>query len=121
MSKTIVKIGIFGKYFFTGDFTLADSYISVIEAIKHAAFELGLKPEISWIDSGKLEKNARELENYQGIIVPGGFGSRDIEGKLSAIKYCRENKIPYLGLCYGMQLADRKSTRLNSSHMSISY
>ena len=105
MSKTIVKIGIVGKYFATGDFTLADSYISVIEAIKHAAFELGLKPEISWIDSGKLEKNARELENYQGIIVPGGFGSRDIEGKLSAIKYCRENKIPYLGLCYGMQLA----------------
>ncbi|KKS69841.1 MAG: CTP synthetase, partial [Candidatus Daviesbacteria bacterium GW2011_GWA2_42_7] len=92
MSKTIVKIGIVGKYFATGDFTLADSYISVIEAIKHAAFELGLKPEISWIDSGKLEKNARELENYQGIIVPGGFGSRDIEGKLSAIKYCRENK-----------------------------
>jgi len=105
MSKTIVKIGIVGKYFATGDFTLADSYISVIEAIKHAAFELGLKPEISWIDSGKLEKNARELENYQGIIVPGGFGSRDIEGKLSAIKYCRENKVPYLGLCYGMQLA----------------
>src|SRR3989344_7450059 len=105
MSKTIVKIGIVGKYFSTGDFTLADSYISVIEAIKHAAFELGLKPEISWIDSGKLEKNARELENYQGIIVPGGFGSRDIEGKLSAIKYCRENKVPYLGLCYGMQLA----------------
>lgn len=104
-SKKEVKIGIAGKYFATGDFTLADSYISVIEAVKHAAFNLGFKPEITWIDSGKAEKNPAILEGYQGIIVPGGFGSRDIEGKILAIKYCRENKIPYLGLCYGMQLA----------------
>lgn len=104
-AKKGVKIGIVGKYFSTGDFTLADSYISVIEAIKHASYNLGIKPSIDWIDSGKLEKNIQILKNYQGIIVPGGFGSRDIEGKIAAVKFCRENKIPYLGLCYGMHMA----------------
>lgn len=104
-AKSPVKIGIVGKYFATGDFTLSDSYISVIEAIKHASFNLRLKPEISWIDSSKLAKNASVLNDYQGIIVPGGFGSRDIEGKINAIRFARENNIPYLGLCYGMQLA----------------
>jgi len=106
-AKTPVKIGIVGKYFATGDFVLSDSYISVIEAVKHASFALGLKPEIAWIDANKFveSKNLEELKNYQGIIVPGGFGSRDIEGKIATIKFCRENKIPYLGLCYGMQLA----------------
>lgn len=99
-----VKIGIVGKYFTTGDYTLSDSYISVIEAIKHASWSLNLKPEITWIDSGKLENNTQILSDFDGIIVPGGFGSRDIDGKLLAIKYCRENNIPYLGLCYGMQL-----------------
>lgn len=100
-----VKIGIVGKYFSTGAFTLSDSYISVIEAIKHAAFSLGLSPQIDWIDAGKVEKNVDILNGYQGIIVPGGFGSRDIEGKIATIRYCRLNKIPYFGLCYGMQLA----------------
>ncbi len=100
-----LKIGIVGKYFSTGDFTLADSYISVIEALKHAAFTQGYKPEIAWIDSGKLLKDIDQLRDYQGIIVPGGFGSRDIEGKIEAIRFCRVNKIPYFGLCYGMQLA----------------
>lgn len=100
-----VKIGIVGKYFSTGNFTLADSYISVIEALKHASYEFGLKPDIDWVDSGKLLKYPEQLRAYQGIIVPGGFGSRDIDGKLLAIQYARENKVPYLGLCYGMQLA----------------
>ncbi|MDO8570775.1 MAG: CTP synthase [Candidatus Daviesbacteria bacterium] len=104
-AKKVVKIGIVGKYFTTGDFTLADSYISVIEALKHASYNQNLKPEITWIDSGKLLEDIKQLKNYQGIIVPGGFGSRDIDGKIEAIKYCRENKIPYFGLCYGMQLA----------------
>jgi len=104
-SKVPVKIGIVGKYFSTGDFTLSDSYISVIEAIKHASYNQNLKPEISWIESGKILGNIDQLKQYQGVIVPGGFGSRDIEGKIAAIKYCRENKIPYFGLCYGMQLA----------------
>ncbi len=104
--KTPVKIGIVGKYFIAGSFVLADSYISVIEAIKHASYSLKLKPQIEWLSSGEFEdkKNLKKLSQYQGIIVPGGFGSRGIEGKINVIKYCRENKIPYLGLCYGMQL-----------------
>lgn len=100
-----IKIGIVGKYFTTGDFTLLDSYISVIEAIKHASYKIGVKPEISWIDASKLENNPAQLNKFDGIIVPGGFGSRDVEGKIKAVEYVRKNNIPYLGLCYGMQLA----------------
>lgn len=102
-----VKIGIVGKYFGTGDCVLSDAYISVIEAIKHAAYSNGVRPVIDWVDSGRLEngsKNLETLKKYDGIIVPGGFGSRGIEGKLKTIEYARLNKIPYLGLCYGMQL-----------------
>lgn len=104
-AKTPLKIGIVGKYFTTGDFTLTDAYISVIEAVKHASYSLGFKPEIDWIDASKIEQDFGVLKGYKGIIVPGGFGSRDIEGKIRAIQYARENKIPYLGLCYGMQMA----------------
>ena len=100
-----VKIGIVGKYFTTGDFTLMDSYISVLEAIKHASYKDGVKPEITWIDASKLEESPQQLAKFDGVIVPGGFGSRDVEGKVADVKYVRENKIPYLGLCYGMQLA----------------
>lgn len=103
-----VKIGIVGKYFKTGDFVLSDVYISVIEAIKHAAYSLRRKPIIEWLESSTYESDPsslRELSNYDGILIPGGFGSRGIEGKISAIGYCREKKIPYFGLCYGMQLA----------------
>jgi len=100
-----VKIGIVGKYFTTGDFTLMDSYISVIEAIKHASYSMGLEPEVTWIDAAKLEEKPEQLSKFDGVIVPGGFGARDVEGKIAAVKYVRENKIPYLGLCYGMQLA----------------
>jgi len=103
-----VKIGIIGKYFGSGDFILTDSYISVIESIKHAAYSLKKKPIIEWLDSDVYEKDAsklKELEELDGIIVPGGFGNRGIEGKILAIEYCRKDKIPYFGLCYGMQLA----------------
>ncbi len=103
-----VKIGIVGKYFQTGDFTLTDSYISVIEAIKHAAWAHHRKPEIDWLNSEAYEKNPKnlkELDRYDGIIVPGGFGPRGVEGKILAIRYAREHAIPYFGLCYGMQLA----------------
>jgi CTP synthase len=103
--KKEIKIGIVGKYFSTGDFTLADSYVSVIESIKHASFTQGFKPQITWVDSGKILNNSEKLKEFNGIIVPGGFGSRDIEGKIETIRFCRENKIPYLGLCYGMQMA----------------
>jgi CTP synthase len=107
-AKKELKIGVVGKYFGTGDYTLADSYISVIEAVKHACWANNVKPNLTWIDSEEYEKNARklkELSKYDGIIVPGGFGGRGIEGIIKAIKYLRENNIPYFGLCYGMQLA----------------
>jgi len=103
-----VRIGIVGKYFKTGKFTLMDSYISIIEAIKHASWFYKRKPEIYWLSAENYEKRSRsvkELKNYDGIIVPGGFGSRGVEGKIKAIEFCRKNKIPYLGLCLGMQLA----------------
>jgi CTP synthase len=85
-----------------------DSYISVIEAIKHASWYYKRKPEISWLSAEQYEKRSRtirELKKFDGIIVPGGFGSRGIEGKIKAIEFCRKEKIPYLGLCLGMQLA----------------
>lgn len=106
--KSTVKIGIVGKYFGTGDFTLADSYLSVIEAIRHAAIAHSAKPEITWVDAEAFEKDKRklkQLDQFDGIIVPGGFGGRGIEGKIRAIEYARVKKIPYFGLCYGMQLA----------------
>jgi len=103
-----VKIGIVGKYFDIGAFKLSDSYISVIEAVKHAAWNNNVRPEIEWIDSKIFEKQPRKIVNLKkvdGIIVPGGFGLSGVEGKIATIKYARENKIPYLGLCLGMQLA----------------
>jgi len=106
--KKPVKIGIVGKYFETGSFSLMDSYISVIEAIKHACWSQNRHPEIHWLSAQKFEKDSRalkELKNYDGIIVPGGFGTRGTEGKIRVIGYLRKNKIPFLGLCLGMQLA----------------
>jgi CTP synthase len=106
--KGEVKIGIVGKYFGSGDFILTDSYISVLESIKHASYFWNLKPIIEWLDADAYEKNPaslEELKKYDGIIVPGGFGNRGTEGKIKAIGFCRENKIPFLGLCLGMQLA----------------
>jgi len=106
--KKQVKIAVVGKYFGTGDFELADSYISVIEATKHASWSHNTKPKFAWVDSERYEKDPKlvsELKDYDGVIVPGGFGTRGIEGIITAIKYVRTNNIPYLGLCYGMQLA----------------
>ena len=107
-AKKEIKIGIIGKYFETGDFILSDSYISVIESIKYGCWRHKCRPIISWINSDIYEKDKnklKELSDYDCLVVPGGFGSRGIEGKISAIQYARENKIPFLGLCYGMQLA----------------
>lgn len=103
-----VKIAVVGKYFGTGNYTLADSYHSVIEAIKHAAWFHKVKPILEWIDSEEFEAHdqaVEKLKNYDGIIVPGGFGTRGIEGIIRTIQFAREYKKPYLGLCYGMQLA----------------
>ncbi len=113
-AKKEVKIAIVGKYFETGDFVLSDSYISVIEAIKHACGQVGCKEKISWLSSEKYEKDreaVKELADYDGIIIPGGFGKRGVEGKIKAIQYARENEIPFLGLCLGMQLAVVEYTR----------
>jgi len=107
-SRRPVKIGIVGKYFGSGGFTLADSYISVIEALKHAAWFYNRKPELIWLNAEAYERTpslAKELSAFAGIVVPGGFGTRGVEGKIKAIEYVRKNKIPYLGLCYGLQLA----------------
>jgi CTP synthase len=106
--KGEVKIGIVGKYFGSGDFVLTDSYISVLESVKHAAYSWNKKPIIEWLDSDVYDKNPeklKELSDYDGIVIPGGFGNRGVEGKIQAIKYCRENKIPFLGLCLGLQLS----------------
>jgi CTP synthase len=105
-AKKEVNIGIVGKYFATGDFQLADSYISVIEALKHGCTANNCKPNLHWINTEEIEKNGvKSLKEFDGIIVPQGWGSRGSEGKIKTIEYCRKNNIPYFGLCYGMQMA----------------
>lgn len=102
-----INIAIVGKYFSTGDFILTDSYVSVLEAIKYSAYSQKVKPKIHTINANDFEKDNFDftiLNTFDGIIVPGGFGEKGIEGKLNVIRYARENKIPYFGLCYGMQL-----------------
>lgn len=96
-----LHIGIVGKYV-----ELHDAYMSVKEAVYHAASALGKTLHIHWIHSGELEKGKgfKELEAMQGIIVPGGFGYRGVEGKILAARFARENNVPYLGLCLGMQV-----------------
>ena len=128
-----VHIAIVGKYFNTGDFVLTDAYVSVLEAIKYSAYALGVEPVIHTVNAVDFEKEQVKsgsggagsggpnsaaakpigksrpihyaaLDKYDGILVPGGFGETGIEGKLNVIRYAREKKIPYFGLCYGMQL-----------------
>lgn len=99
-----VHVAIAGKYT-----ALEDSYASVVEALHHSAAHEGISMNISWIDTEAIEQDSdclqRQLKDIDGVIVPGGFGSRGIDGKLAVIRYCRENNLPYLGLCYGLQLA----------------
>lgn len=102
-----VKIALIGKYVKHGSNDHKDTYISVLEAIKHAGFANKLEPEVDMISAEDItDKNSKEkLEKYHGIVIPQGWGSRGMEGKIEAIKYARENNVPYLGLCYGMQMA----------------
>lgn len=97
-----VKIALVGKYV-----ALHDAYLSVAEALRHAGYLLGAKVEILWTDSETVTENnvADILKDADGILVPGGFGNRGIEGKIIAAKYARENNVPYLGICLGMQTA----------------
>ena len=100
-AEGVVKIGLVGKYV-----QLHDAYLSVAEALHHAGYWLKTNVEIGWIDSEEIaEENVRDLlSSCDGIIVPGGFGDRGIEGMIVAAKYARENKVPYFGICLGMQI-----------------
>jgi len=102
-----VNIAIIGKYLDIGNCQLTDSYLSIKEAIVHSAAHLNCRANISWLDSKNFEngKSTESLKDYDGIIIPGGFGSSGVEGKINAIRFCRENNVPFLGLCLGMQLA----------------
>lgn len=97
-----VTIGLVGKYV-----ELPDAYISIAEALKHAGFQYGSEIEIRWVYAEQVEKDGPEalLKGVDGILVPGGFGERGIEGKIATARYARENRIPYLGICLGMQCA----------------
>ncbi|MDP1709587.1 MAG: CTP synthase, partial [Candidatus Komeilibacteria bacterium] len=108
-----ITIAMVGKYFSTGDYVLSDVYLSVIESLKYAGWHHNVKIKMRWVDSEKIEADgaAKYLQGVAGIIVPGGFGSRGIEGIIQAIQYARENQIPYFGLCYGMQLATIEAAR----------
>jgi len=107
LSKT-TKIALVGKYV-----ELPDAYISVVEALKHAGYAFDSDVEVKWLNAELVtSENAAELlSDCDGILVPGGFGDRGIDGKLSAIKYARENKVPFLGICLGMQLASIEYAR----------
>lgn len=101
-----LQIAVVGKYFMSGDYVLSDVYISVIESLKHACADQGVGLKLSYLDSEEYEKDKtklEELKQYDGVVVPGGFGSRGVEGIVMAIEFARNNKIPYFGLCYGMQ------------------
>lgn len=107
-AKREINIGIVAKYFKSGDFELTDSYVSVIEALRHASAYWGIKTKLKWfvcedIESGKCDLS--EFDGLDGVIVPQGWGSRGTEGKIKAIEHIREHQIPYLGLCFGMQMA----------------
>ena len=101
-AEHIVRIGLVGKYI-----QLHDAYLSVAEALRHAGYAFKTKVEIEWIDSEEINEQtvAGIVGDLDGVIVPGGFGNRGIEGKILTAKYCREHKIPYLGICLGMQVA----------------
>ncbi len=94
----IVEIAILGKYF-----GLPDSYLSVVESLNHASLHNKVKLNLHWVDSDNF--NVEDLKNYDGVVIPGGFGYRGIEGKISAIQYLREEKVPFLGICLGLQCA----------------
>jgi CTP synthase len=103
-----IHVAIVGKYFDSGDFSLTDSYLSIYQALMHAGAQCNTGVKISWIDAKRFETHPAsltELNAYDGVIIPGGFGKSGVEGKIAAIEYVRTHNIPYLGLCYGMQLA----------------
>lgn len=113
--KTVTKevnIAVVGKYFGTGNYNLSDVYVSIIEALKHGAWHNKVKPKLHWIDSERIEKEGTSLlHGMDGVVITPGFGKRGIEGMIQAITYARTKKVPYLGLCYGMQMASIEFAR----------
>lgn len=108
--KGKIDIAVVGKYFDSGDFVLSDVYISILEALKTSSYYEGVKPNIHYINSEDFEgakgkAKLKELKKYDGVLIPGGFGTRGIEGKIQVVEFVRKNKIPYFGICYGMQIA----------------
>ena len=105
--KKTITVAIVGKYFGTGEYQLRDSYAALLDAVDHAKWNVGVEVKTVWINAEKVEKEGAEkvIGNPDGIIVPIGWGERGSEGMITAAGYAREKKIPYLGLCYGMQLA----------------
>jgi CTP synthase len=101
-----VRVAMVGKYVGIGDYEFQDSYISVNQSLEHAGALLDTKVEIDWIDSNRLEHHdvGEMLAGYHGIIVPGAFGEGGAEGAINAVRYARENRVPFLGLCYGLQM-----------------
>ena len=111
-AKGVVRIGLVGKYV-----QLRDAYLSVIEALRHACIYHGRNLEIIWVDAESLkdEELQNELQAADGILVPGGFGVRGTEGKIKSVRYARENGVPFLGLCLGMQMAVAEFARSQAS------
>ncbi|MCL4200656.1 CTP synthase [Patescibacteria group bacterium] len=106
--KKVIEVAIVGKYFGTGDYELRDSYAALMDSLDHAGWAEGVTVKTRWVNSEKIEKGKKPeelLKGVAGVIVPIGWGARGVEGMLEAIRFAREQKIPYLGLCYGMQLA----------------
>lgn len=106
--RKTIEVAIVGKYFATGDYELRDSYAALMDALDHAGWNKGVTIKTRWVNAERIEKGesvADLLRGVQGVIVPIGWGPRGVEGMISAIQFAREQKIPYLGLCYGMQLA----------------
>jgi CTP synthase len=105
--KQTINIAIVGKYFGSGEYQMRDSYAALFDAIDHAKWQIGVDVKAHWVNAEKVEKEGAEavIGNPDGIIVPIGWGERGAEGMIAAADYAREKKIPYLGLCYGMQLA----------------
>lgn len=95
-----VTVAIISKY------GIEDVYISIKEALKHAGRALSTEVKIAWLDAERYERC--QLKDYDGILIPGGFGKRGIEGKIEAIKFARENNVPFLGLCLGFQLGNHR-------------
>ncbi|NRB21512.1 CTP synthase [Candidatus Dependentiae bacterium] len=104
--KQRVRIAIVGKYLGIGDYSLTDSYISIAQSLEHAGAADDVGVDIEWISADDVEQNGFDTEkSFDGVIIPGGFGHTGITGKLNTIRHARENNIPFLGLCYGLQLA----------------